>query len=127
MNCVKKGYVSNVYKKKNIWSFREQKPTSYAYFKVEKNLSLAMSFFYNEVHVIYLIWVWKKVLCWNPYRILTSPSDKLLYGQFCLSISLYLIYINFSLSVLKRLLQVVDYHMFWKEMWGVGSLLQVIN
>lgn len=45
MNYVKKGYVSNVYKK-NIWSFREQKPTSYAfYFKVEKNLSLAMSFF----------------------------------------------------------------------------------
>lgn len=45
MNYVKKGYVSNVYKKKNIWSFREQKPTSYVYFKVEKNLSLAMSFF----------------------------------------------------------------------------------
>lgn len=51
-NYVKKGYVSNVIyniKKKTIWSFREsmqeQKPTSYAYFKVEKNLSLAMSFF----------------------------------------------------------------------------------
>lgn len=32
-----------IYKKKTIWSFREsmqeQKPTSYAYFKVEKNLS----------------------------------------------------------------------------------------
>lgn len=44
MNYVKKGYVSNVYKKKHM-IFREQKPTSYAYFKVEKNLSLAMSFF----------------------------------------------------------------------------------
>lgn len=75
------------------WSVRKRKNTLMQclnYIIIYNIMFVNVLFFFTEV--VNLIRILKKDLCWNTYRFINIPLEKLLLGQFIFLISLYIIY-----------------------------------